>query len=92
MLGLGGLGHFKGHKQRRNQRKDKASDKFDKKSLLNKRYGKKLEFNAPNLRASELERLKSGIRSNLKKDRLKDYLLFFILFLILFSSFYYFMN
>ncbi|GAA3640916.1 hypothetical protein [Flavivirga jejuensis] len=78
--------------KRRNERKNKSSGKFDKKKLLNKRYGKKLEFNSPNIRASELERLKEGIRSNLKKDRLKDYLLFFILFLILFSSFYYFMN
>ncbi|MDO5980397.1 hypothetical protein [Flavivirga spongiicola] len=92
MLGLGGSGHFKAVLQRRNERKDKASGKFDKKKLLNKRYGKKLEFNSPNLRTSELERLKAGIRSNIKKDKLKDYLLFFILFLTLFISFYYFMN
>ncbi|TGV01570.1 hypothetical protein [Flavivirga rizhaonensis] len=92
MLGLGGSGHFKAVLQRRKDRKDKNSDKFDKKKLLNKRYGKKLEFNSPNLRASELERLKAGIRSNLKKDRLKDYLLFLIIFLILFTLFYYFMN
>ncbi|AUP81464.1 hypothetical protein C1H87_23175 [Flavivirga eckloniae] len=91
---FGGAGHqlFKEIANRRRDRKDKASSKFDKKKLLNKRHGKKLEFNSPNLRTSELERLKAGIRSNLKKDRLKDYLLFFILFLILFSSFYYFMN
>lgn len=88
----GGLGHFKAVLQRRKERKDKASGRFDKKKLNYKTTWHKPEFNFPELRTSELERLKTGIRNNIKKDRLKGYLLFLIIFLALFISFYYFMN
>ncbi len=89
---LAGQQLFKEIAKRRKARKDKTNGKFDKKKLNYKTSEDKPEFKFPKLRPSELERLKTGIRSNTKRDRLKDYALFFIIFLILFASFYYFMN
>ncbi len=88
----GSLSHFKAILQRKKERKNKASTRFDKKRLKYDGSTVETEFDFPSLSKPEMDKLKQEIRTKLKKDKLRDYILFCLTLIILFILGYYFVN
>ena len=75
----GSLSQFKATLARKQARKDKAKGKFERNRLDFKNSDPKDEFDFPKLSDSDLEDLKSEIRSKAKSDRRKELILFGII-------------
>jgi hypothetical protein len=81
-------GSFKQVKGRNNRRKQTKVGKFDNKKYNYKLHKTKTEYNFPNLKEPELERLKEKIKHKIKLENRRDLILFSIFVIVFVYLFY----